>query len=86
MTPGFTTHESSCGRKQKKTLNTPVSPWGISNTYSGLQMTLRPEISKRGRPNAPHCPSLAGSSQRDLDAPIPKELSLPCLKAGMLGG
>ena len=27
MTPGFTTHESSREWKQKKTLNTPVSPW-----------------------------------------------------------
>ena len=32
-------HESSCGRKQKRTLNTPVSPWGILGTYSGLQMS-----------------------------------------------
>ena len=39
MTPGFTTHESSRGRKQKRTLNTPVSPWGISDAYSGLQMS-----------------------------------------------
>ena len=39
MTPGFTTHESSHGRKQKRTLNTPVSPWGILGTYSGLQMS-----------------------------------------------
>ena len=39
MTPGFTTHESSRGRKQKRTLNTPVSPWGISDTYSELQMS-----------------------------------------------
>ena len=38
MTPGFTTHESSHGRKQKRTLNTPVSPWEISDTSSGLQM------------------------------------------------
>ena len=38
MTPGFTTSESSHGRKQKKTLNTPASPWEISDTYSGLQM------------------------------------------------
>jgi len=38
MTPGFTTHESSRGRKQKRTLNTPVSPWEISDTYSRLQM------------------------------------------------
>ena len=39
MTSGFTTHESSHGRKQKRTLNTPVSPWEISDTYSGLQMS-----------------------------------------------
>ena len=32
---------------------------------------LRLETSKRRRPNAPHHPSSAGSSQRDLDAPIP---------------
>ena len=30
---------SSCGRKQKRTLNTPVSPWKISDTYSELQMS-----------------------------------------------
>ena len=29
MTPGFTTHRSSHGRKQKRTLNIPVSPWEI---------------------------------------------------------
>ena len=40
MTPGFTTHESSRGRKQKRTLNTPVSPWEISDTYSGLPMSV----------------------------------------------
>ena len=39
MTSGFTTHESSCGRKQKRTLNTPVNPWEISDTYSGLPMS-----------------------------------------------
>ena len=39
MTPGFTTHKSSRGRKQKRTLNTPVSPWEISDTYSGLPMS-----------------------------------------------
>ena len=38
-TPGFTTHELSSGRKQKRTLITPVSPWEISDTYSGLQMS-----------------------------------------------
>ena len=38
MTPGFTTHESSRGIKQK-TLNTPVSHWEISDTYSGLPMS-----------------------------------------------
>ena len=39
MTPGFTTHESSYGRKQKRTLNPPVSPWEISDTYPELQMS-----------------------------------------------
>ena len=37
MTPGFTTHESSHGRKQKRTLNTPVSPCKSSDT--GLRMS-----------------------------------------------
>ena len=39
MTPGFTTHESSHGRKQKKTLNTSVRPWEVSDTFSELQMS-----------------------------------------------
>ena len=39
MTPGFTTHESNHGKKQKRTLNAPVSPWEISDTYSELQMS-----------------------------------------------
>ena len=47
--------------------------------------TLRFETSKRGRPNAPHHPSSAGSIQRDLDVPSPKELGLPSLEGGMLG-
>ena len=47
--------------------------------------TLRPETSKTGRPNASHHPSSAGCSQRDLHAPIPKELGLPSLEKGMLG-
>ena len=46
--------------------------------------TLRPETSKRGRPNTPRHPNSAGSSQKDLDAPIPKELGLPSLEGGML--
>ena len=41
--------------------------------------TLRLETSKKGRPNAPPHPSSAGSSQRDLNTPIPKELGLPSL-------
>ena len=45
--------------------------------------TLRLETSKRGRPNTPRNPSSAGSSQKDLDAPIPKELGI--LEGGMLG-
>ena len=47
--------------------------------------TLRLETSKRGRPNAPCCPSSAGCSQKDLDTPIPKELGLPSLEGGMSG-
>ena len=39
MTPGFITHESSRGREQKRALNTPVSPWELSDTYSKLQMS-----------------------------------------------
>ena len=39
MTPGFTALESSHGRKQKRTLNIPVSPWEISDTYSELPMS-----------------------------------------------
>ena len=35
----FTTHKSSRGRKQKRTFSTPVSPWELSDTYSGLQMS-----------------------------------------------
>ena len=46
--------------------------------------TLRLETSKRRRPNALHHPSSAGSNQRDLDAPIPKESGLPSLEGGML--
>ena len=47
--------------------------------------TLRLQTSERGRPNAPHCPSSAGSSQRDTDTPIPRELGLPSL-GGWGGG
>ena len=48
-------------------------------------MTLRLEISKRGRPNAPHHPISAGSSQRELNAPIPKELGLLSLEGRISG-
>ena len=47
--------------------------------------TLRLETSKRGRPNTPRRPSSAGSSQRDLNGPVPKELGLPSLEGGRLG-
>ena len=47
--------------------------------------TLRPETCKRDRPNNPRCPNSAGSSQKDLEAPISKELGLPSLEGGMLG-
>ena len=39
MTAEFTTHESSHGRKQKRILNTPVSPWEISDISSVLHMS-----------------------------------------------
>ena len=47
--------------------------------------TLRFETSKRARLNAPCYPSSAGSSQRDLDTPIPKESGLPSPEGEMLG-
>ena len=47
--------------------------------------TLRPETSKWGRRSAPHHPSSAESSQRNLDDPIPKELGLLSLKGSRLG-
>ena len=47
--------------------------------------TLRPETSKRGRPNASSLPSSAGSSQKELNTPLPKESGLPSLEEGMLG-
>ena len=47
--------------------------------------TLRLETSRRGRPNAHHSPSSAGSSQKYLSTLIPKELDLLSLEGGMLG-
>ena len=47
--------------------------------------TLRLETSKRGRPNIPRHHGSAGSSQKDLYTPIPKELGLLSLEGGMLG-
>ena len=42
--------------------------------------TLRLETSKKGRPNALCCLSSVGSSQRDFDVPVPKDLGLPYLE------
>ena len=47
--------------------------------------TMRLETSNWGAPNAPHHPISAGSSQKDLEAPIAKELGLPSLEGRMLG-
>ena len=47
--------------------------------------TLRLETSRRGRSSAPCHPSSAGSSQRYLNSPIPKEMDLPILEGGLLG-
>jgi len=102
MTPDFTTHKSSRGRKEKRTLDTPVNQLQhavpVQQRYKATAnhgkyhtpldttiRTLRIETSKRGRPNTPHHPSSARSSQKDLYAHIPKELGLPSLEGGMLG-
>ena len=42
-------------------------------------------LAKGGGPNDPRHPSSAGSSQRDLNDPTPKELGLPSLEGGVLG-
>ena len=42
----------------------------------------RLETTKMGRPNAPHHASSAGSSQKELNTPLPKELGLPSLEGG----
>ena len=39
--------------------------------------TLRPETSKRGRPNAPRHPSSTGSSQKDLHTPYSQRSGPP---------
>ena len=61
----------------------------VQQGYINLQATMENithlETSKRRRPNAPRCPSLAGNSQRDLNTPIPKELGISTLEGGMLG-
>ena len=46
--------------------------------------TLRLGNGKRGRPNSPHHPSSAGSSQRNLNVPTPKEVYFYLLRGGML--
>ena len=46
--------------------------------------TLRLQTSKRGRSSAPRYPNLAGSSQRELDVYIPKEMGLLSLEVGIL--
>ena len=64
---------------------------GVKNSTDTLNVSkeglFSPNItpSRDGRPNSPHHPSSAGSSQKDLDAPIPKELGLPSLEGGVLG-
>ena len=39
MTPGFTPHESSCEKKTEEDTQYTVSPWEISDAYSGIQMS-----------------------------------------------
>ena len=47
--------------------------------------TLRLETSERVRSKAPCYPSSTGSSQKDIDAPISKEMCILCREGGMLG-
>ena len=64
-----------------------LQPTTENITHPQMDTAIRPlklESSKRGRPNAPCHSNSAGSSQRDLNAPIPKELGLPSLEGGML--
>ena len=83
MTSGFITHESSCGRQQR-VLNTPVSPWEISDTYSELQMSAilinTPEIKFLGirflRTALKRQYSLAGvvlQNRKEIDLLIPEQ-------------
>ena len=76
---------TTCSVSSTRIHETTPDPWKISLTLTATR-TLRLETSKRGRPSAPRPPTSAGSSQRDLDAPILKELGLPFLKGGLLGG
>ena len=83
-TPGFTTHEASHERKQKRTLNTPVSPWELADTYSGLQMSVilmnTPKIKFLGirflRTALKRQHSLAGvvlQNRKEIDLLIPEQ-------------
>ena len=84
MTSGFITHESSCGREQRRVLNTPVSPWEISDTYSELQMSVilmnNPKINFLGirflRTALKNQHSLAGvvlQNRQEIDLLIPEQ-------------
>ena len=70
--------------KEKRTLNTPVSPWEISDTYSGLQMSAilmnTPEIKFLGirflRIDLKNQQCLAGvvlQNRQEIDLPIPEQ-------------
>ena len=63
--------------KLEPTMENTTHPW-MDTTIR----TLRLETSKKGRPNASHHPSSPGSSQRDLNAPISKELGHLSLEGG----
>ena len=63
--------------------DTKLQPTMENTTHPQMDTTmrtLRPETSKRGRPNTPRHPNSAGSSQKDLYAPIPKELASHLLR------
>ena len=71
---------------QQRYIKLQLTPETITHPQKDTRIrTLRLETSKSGKPSAPHHHSSAGSSQGDLNGPIPKELGLPSLETGMLG-
>ena len=79
MTPGFTIHESSHGKKkEEEDTQYTCEPLGdlryLFRTTNECHFNKHPQYLVSG-----------GSSQKDLNATFPKELCLPFLERGILG-